>query len=98
MDGRREKRSAQTLRVLLSSGAQPVVAEYAATENVSSYGVRVRTERPWKPDSRVLIKFSQGDLWARARVVYCQTLQSKTFALGLEFLARTGEWLGIART
>jgi hypothetical protein len=71
---------------------QPVVTEYASTENVSSYGVRVRTDRPWKLDSRVLIKSFQGELWARARVVYCQTLQTRTFALGLEFLARAGDW------
>lgn len=83
----------RTLRVLLSSGAQPVMAEYASTENVSSCGARVRTDRPWKPDSRVLIKSTQGSPWARARVVYCQTLQCKVFALGLEFLARTGDWL-----
>src|SRR2546430_13336608 len=78
MDGRKEKRISRTLRVLLSSGGQPVVAEYASTENVSSSGARVRTDRPWRPDSRVVIKSSQGDLWARARVVYCQTVQSKT--------------------
>src|SRR5213595_731971 len=98
MDGRKEKRLSRTLRVLLSSGGQPVVAEYASTENVSSSGARVRTDRPWRPDSRVVIKSSQGDLWARARVVYCQTVQSKTlqsrmFVLGLEFLARTGDWM-----
>ncbi len=92
MGGRREKRVSQSLKVLRSSGAQPTVAEYAATENVSSYGARVRTDRPWKPETRVLIKTSQGDLWGRARVVYCQTLQSRTFAVGLEFLGRTGPW------
>jgi len=98
MDGRKEKRISRTLRVLLSSGGQPVVAEYASTENVSSSGARVRTDRPWRPDSRVVIKSSQGDLWARARVVYCQTVQSKTlqsrmFVLGLQFLALTGDWM-----
>lgn len=96
MDGRKEKRTPQTLTVLLSCGAQPVIAEYASTENVSSYGARVRTDRPWTRDTRVLIKSSQGEPWARARVVYCQTLPSRTFALGLELLARTGDWLAQA--
>jgi hypothetical protein len=64
---------------------------------VSPHGVRVRTDRPWKPDSLVLIKFAQGKPWARARVVYCQTVKaSKGFALGLEFLARSGDWLAPA--
>lgn len=93
MDGRKEKRTPRTLRVLLSSGTQPVVAEYASTENISSYGLRVRTDRPWKPDARVLIKSTVGEPWARARVVYCQTLKSHVFAVGLEFLTRTGDWL-----
>jgi len=93
MDGRKEKRTPRTLRVLLSSGLQPIVAQYAAIENVSSYGARVRTERPWKPDARVLIRSSQGQSWASARVIYCQTLKSQMFALGLEFLSRKTDWM-----
>ena len=64
-----------------------MLAERASTENVSSRGVRVRTERLWKRDTRVFVKSSRGDLWARARVVYCRTLRSTTHALGLEFYA-----------
>ena len=93
MDGRKEKRTPRTLRILLSSGLQPIVAEYASIENISSYGVRIRTERPWRPDSRVLIRSSQGESWASARVVYCQTVKSRMFALGLEFLSRTTDWM-----
>lgn len=33
---------------------------------------------------------SEGELLAQARVVYCQTLRSRKFALGLELLVRTG--------
>lgn len=92
MDGRKEKRTPRTLRVLLSSATQPVVAEYASTENVSPYGVRVRTDRPWRKDTSVLIKSAMGEPWASARVVYCQALKAHTFAMGLEFLGRTGDW------
>ena len=56
-------------------------------------GARVRTVRPWKQDTRVLVKSSLGKLRARARVVYCQTLPEGTFAVGLEFLARTDAWV-----
>jgi PilZ domain len=69
-----------------------VLAEYASTENVSSYGVRVRTDRPWKLNTRVLLKTSQTETWAPARVVYCRTLEAKVFAVGLEFLVPTHEW------
>lgn len=96
MDGRKEKRTPRTLRVLLSSGTQPVVAEYASTENVSSYGARIRTNRPWKSDALVLITSASGEPWARARVVYCQTLKAHTFALGLQFMARTRDWMVLA--
>src|SRR5215470_15435179 len=90
--GRREKRSPKKFAVLLSNGTKPVVAECASTENVSDNGARVRTVRPWKQDTRVLIKSSLAELRARARVVYCQTLPGGTYAVGLEFLARTDAW------
>lgn len=92
MEGRREKRNTQSLTVLISCGARPLVAEYASTENVSPYGVRVRTDRPWRLNTRVFLKSSHGEVWARARVVYCRTLQAKRFAVGLEFLSTTHEW------
>jgi|SRR5215467_11372435 len=93
MDGRIEKRTPRTLRVLISGGMHARVAEYASTENVSSHGIRVRTDRPWKPDTPVLIQSSQGEFWARARVVYCQKLKSQVFALGLQFPAGTSDWM-----
>lgn len=46
-----------------------VVAEYASTDNLSPYGARIRTDRPWKRDTSVLIKSTLGAPWARARVV-----------------------------
>ena len=92
MLGRKEKRSQQSTEVMLSCGGQPVFAELGSMENVSSYGVRVRTERPWKPQTRVLIKSSVGQ-WVSARVIYCQTLSAKSFAVGLEFTTRKIEAL-----
>jgi DNA-directed RNA polymerase subunit N (RpoN/RPB10) len=64
-----------------------MLTEVASTENVSSWGGRVRTKRLWKPDVHVFVKSSNRNFWARARVVYCQTLQNTTHALGLEFYA-----------
>lgn len=79
--------------MVLSSPARPLVTELTATENISSRGVRVQTERPWKPQAPVLVKSPAGELWARARVVYCHPLSGRTFALGLRFEARTGGWM-----
>jgi hypothetical protein len=90
MEGRREKRNSARLQVLVSNLARPWLTEQVLTENITSYGMRVQTERPWEPGTIVLIKSFQDELRARARVVYCKPLQHKTFGLGLEFLARTG--------
>jgi len=84
---RREKRGSQKFQVLLSNGQEPMLAELASTENVSSYGARTRTELAWRPNARIFLKSPKGKFWTRARVVYCRALQAKTHALGLEFYA-----------
>lgn len=86
-EGRREQRSPRKFEVLLASGRQPMLTEVASTENVSFWGVRIRTERLWEPDAHVFVKPPQGDFWTRARVVYCRALQGTMHALGLEFSA-----------
>ena len=97
VEGRREGRDRQQLRVLLASAGKPVLAESASTENITSCGARVRTGCRLQPETRLFVQSLQGEFWARARVVYCQTLSVRTFALGLEFLvsavsgARRGE-------
>ena len=67
--------------------------ESASTENVSSQGLRVLTERPWERDTVLVVLSTVRKLWARARVVYCEALADNTFAIGMELLARTGAWI-----
>ena len=86
---RKEKRNPERQQVLLSSAADPSSIESALTENVSSRGLRVRTERPWTPDTLVIVLTCESELWARGRVAYCQSLPDYTFAIGLELLRRT---------
>ena len=90
---RKEKRNPEKLQVLLSKMAEPLLTESASTDNVSSHGLRVRTHRVWQPDTHLIVQSSRGELWGLAKVVYCQTLPAKAFALGIEFVARTGGWL-----
>jgi hypothetical protein len=92
MEGRKEKRDPLRLQVLLTSLAQPLHVEQATTENINSLGMRLQTRRPWELGTVVLLKSLQDQLLARARVVYCKSLQSKTFGLGLEFLPRKDAW------
>ena len=86
-------RSPHKGRVLLSNGEQPVVMAFATTENVSTNGARIQTDRPWKEGTRVLLKSALGELWGQARVVYCQRIPPDSFAVGLEFVIRTGAWM-----
>ena len=88
MDGRKEKRNRRTFLALLSGAGRPLAMALASTENVSSHGMRVQTDRPWKLDTRLVVETSRGERSARARVVYCEPLSNTTFAMGLEFLAR----------
>jgi hypothetical protein len=90
---RKEKRNPEKLQVLLSQMTEPLLTESASTDNVSSHGMRVRTQRLWKRDTHLIVQSSEGELWGRAKVVYCQTLPADTFALGIEFVARTGGWI-----
>ena len=93
MEGRKEKRISQRIPVLLSSLAQPLHAEQASTEDITSYGVRVETGRQWKLGSIVLVKSPQGRPLIRARVVYCKPVEPKAFSLGLEFVTRNPAWM-----
>jgi hypothetical protein len=90
---RKEKRNPEKLQVLLSQMAEPLLTESASTDNVSSHGMRVRVHRFWKRDTHLIVQSSEGELWGRAKVVYCQALPANTFALGIEFVARTGGWI-----
>jgi hypothetical protein len=88
MDERKEKRNRRTFLAVLSSTRRPSAMALASAENVSSRGMRLQTDRPWKRDNRLVVETSRGKRSARARVVYCKTLSNTTFAVGLEFLAR----------
>jgi hypothetical protein len=78
--------------VQLYSLDEPSITEPVRTQNISSRGARVMTQRIWEPGSRLLIKSLRGDFWARARVVYWRSFSNTRFAMGLEFIARAGKW------
>jgi len=90
---RKEKRNPEKLQVLLSRGAATLATKTASTENVSAHGLRVRTERLWKSGTHLTAHSSEGQLWARGRIVYCQGSSTNKFALGLELTSRTIEWI-----
>jgi|SRR6516164_4145107 hypothetical protein len=92
MDGRRELRSPSDFE-FCSSKELSLVTMNASTENVSTNGARLQNDWPWLPRSRVLVRSSLGEFCGRARIVYCHRLPANPFALGLQFLVRTGDQL-----
>jgi PilZ domain len=66
--------------------------ETARAQNVSAGGARVTTKNLWHPGEFVLMSFHGTGVSARARVVYCQRLENRNFAVGLELL-NAGEGL-----
>ena len=67
-------------------------AQECVTENVSTHGARVVSNKPWKLNQRLNVHSLPGDFRARARVVYCEPLGVNSFAVGLQLLAATGKW------
>src|SRR5215467_3971391 len=88
---RREQRNPEKLQVLLSHMGDPFLTERASTENVSPHGLRVGTEYPWKRNAYLIVQSSANELWARARVAYCQAL---TRLLPLDWSLRLGQVTG----
>ena len=91
MDARKEARNPTTFRVLISDLGK--FTETVSTENVSSSGLRVHAEKPCRPGTTMFVKSLDGQTWASSRIVYCQEVKAKTFALGLELPSGGGEWL-----
>ena len=89
---RREERIFVTEPVELVNLDKKWSAESTATQNISSHGARVSTQRLWEPGSLLLIKSLGSNFWARARVVYWRSFSSSRFTIGLEFLTQEGNW------
>jgi PilZ domain len=87
-----EERIPLTVRVDLCSLDVRHPTQEGVTENVSTHGVRVVSNNPWKCNQRLNLWCLPGDFRARARVVYCEPLGARSFAIGLQVLASSGGW------
>lgn len=97
LEGRKHHRIAMRSLVQICAAHDPGVAELTTVENVSLHGARLTTPRYWEAGSHVEVKSTSGEfLWpvvprGRARVVYCNAMSGKGFAIGLEFLPQTSK-------
>lgn len=92
LEGRKQRRTPQHFLVQILAVHDSRLEDLATVENASPTGARLATERLWEPGAHVVLKSSPNGNWARARVVYCQTVSAKSFAVGLNFLTRTSDW------
>jgi hypothetical protein len=90
---RLEKRIPMAVAVQISGNERVPGIETTFTENVSARGARVVTTRPWRIEDRVMVASLPGGFRAKARVAYCQRLRDVGFAIGLEFLEPSGQWV-----
>ena len=96
--GRFERRIAKTEVVeLLHVGESPIAKVEAITENVSSQGARVITDSICAAGERLRLNALEEHLQLPVRVVYCQRLEERKFALGLQLEVRVEEWKESAR-
>jgi hypothetical protein len=87
-----EDRITMKIKVDLASLDIRTPAQEGVTENVSSRGARILTNKPWKPNDRLNVRSMMGNFRSRARVVYCVPVEPDVFAIGLQLFAAAGNW------
>lgn len=78
------------MAVMLTSLELTSRTELTFTENISSGGARVVTEKLWSANDLLVIKSREGDLQSEARVVYRQSVREKVYAIGVQLIAPEG--------
>ena len=88
---RKETRIPVKLFVNLHSPDNPSF-EVASTIDISCHGARVVTKTFWQPNQHLSVRSIRGNLYSRARVVYCQRYKYDSFVVGLEMYYPEGDW------
>src|SRR4029077_352958 len=90
--GRSERRITKALSVEVCVQDEPKLNEMVLTENVSAHGARILAERKLQPGQRVLVSSPKEGVRSQARIVYCQRVSEREFAVGLEMTGRMELW------
>ncbi len=69
-----------------------VTYELAYTADVSSHGACVLTKNPWQSNQHLTVRSVRGNLYSQARVAYCQPVDGRSFAIGVELRQPTADW------
>lgn len=90
--GRIEKRTQMAMSVELWSMQDRRLIEKTVTENISTQGASVVTQRTLQPQKYVLFSSTGNVSRTQARVVYCQPLPGGRFKVGLHFMEMSWNW------
>jgi hypothetical protein len=91
-NGRSERRIARTVSVEVRLQDEPNHNERLLTENVSAHGARFFMERKLQPGQQVLVRSPKEGVRSQARIVYCQRVSERRFAVGVELSGRAELW------
>lgn len=91
LSSRKETRIPLRMFVNLYSPDNPNF-DVTPTMDVSCHGARVLTKTLWKPNQHLAIRSIHGNLFARARVAYCQRWMGGSYVVGLEVYYPEGDW------
>jgi prophage tail gpP-like protein len=91
-NGRSEKRIARAMTIEVCAQDETSLNEKTLTENVSAHGARVLSQQKLQPGQRVLVNSPKEGVRSPARIVYCQRVSEKRFAVGLELSGRVEPW------
>ncbi len=90
---RAEKRIPMAVTVRIAGHAAMPGVETTFTEDVCSRGPKVFSARRWKPGERLQIATLSGEFRSVARVAWCLAARDAGFAVGLEFVEPSGNWV-----
>jgi len=91
-NGRSEKRISRMMTVEVYAPAETKLNEKTLTENVSAHGARVLLQLKLEPGQQVVVSSPNEGVSSQARIVYCQRVSERKFAVGLELSRRAEPW------
>jgi len=83
---------ARTVSVEVCLQDEPRLNERMLTENVSAHGARVLMEQKLQSGQQVLVNSPKEGVRTQARIIYCQRVSERRFAVGLELSGRVELW------
>jgi len=67
--------------------------EITLTINISVHGACVVSKRSWQPNVSIAVHAMDGGTYSSARVVHCQSIQDRGYAVGLELADPSSDWI-----